>query len=217
IKPELQGVRLFGEAGVMTAAATDSFRLAEKTVPLKSRGSTPQIIIPARNSAELTRILESHSDTVDVYYDQNQLSVQVGDVYYTTRLIDGSFPNYQQILPKDAATEAVVLREDFSDALRLLQLFTDKFLQVSFLCDPKRKVVELSSHNQDIGEDTVTLKAAVSGEPVQMNFNSRYLADGVMPLTSESVRLKIQGPGKPLVMQDAADTSYLYLAMPMNR
>lgn len=217
VKPELQSVYIFGEAGVLTAAATDSFRLAEKSVPLKSRGSVAPILFPARNAAELVRILESSNNEVVVYYSQNQLSVQVGDTYYTSRLIDGAFPNYRQIIPKEFASEAVVLREDFIQALRSLQIFTDKFLQVSFACDPKRRTIELASRNSDVGEETVTLKAAASGAEIKMNFNSRYLGDAAVPITGESLRLRMQGPGKPLVVRDAADESYLYLAMPMNR
>jgi DNA polymerase III subunit beta len=217
VKPELHSVFLAGEAGKITAVATDSFRLAEKTVPLKSRGGVPPILLPARNAAELIRILESFNGDVEVYFSSNQLSVQIDHVYYTSRLIDGAFPNYQQIIPKDFVAEAVLLREDFTSALRALTLFTDKFLQVSFLCDPKRKVVELSSRNADVGEEVVTIKAAVSGEEIKMSFNSRYLADAAIPLSGESLRLCMQGPGKPLVVKDSADDSYLYLAMPMNR
>ena len=217
VKPELQSVFLTGEVGKITAAATDSFRLAEKTVALKSRGGVPPILLPARNTSELIRILDGFSGDVEVYYNQNQLSVHSGSVYYTSRLIDGAFPNYCQIIPKEFTTEAVVLREDFNQSLRSLSLFTDKFLQVTLLFDPKRKIVELSSRNADVGEEVVTLKAAVSGEEIQMNFNSRYLADAALPLGGESLRLRMQGPGKPLVVTDAADDSYLYLAMPMNR
>lgn len=217
VKPELQSVLISGEAAKITAAATDSFRLAEKTVALKNRGGVPPILLPARNAAELVRILESFGGDVEVYYSQNQISVQIGAVYYTSRLIDGAFPNYRQIIPKEFSAEAVLLRDDFSQALRSLQLFTDKFLQVSFVSDPKRKVIELSSRNPDVGEETVTIKAAVSGEEIKMNFNSRYLADAAVPISGESLRLRVQGPGKPLVVTDAADDSFMYLAMPMNR
>lgn len=217
VKPELQGVYVTGGTGKLTAAATDSFRLAEKTVPLKSRGSIAPLIVPARNIVELTRILEGAVSDVVVYFNQNQLSTQIENVYYTTRLIDGSFPNYRQIIPKQFSTEAVVLREDFLQALKSLQLFSDKFLQTSLAGNPKQKTLELSSRNSDVGEEQVALPSAVSGEEVRMNFNSRYLADGASALSGESLRLSFSGAGKPLVIKDASDESYLYLAMPMNR
>jgi DNA polymerase-3 subunit beta len=138
-------------------------------------------------------------------------------VYYTSRLIDGAFPNYQQIIPKSFATEAVVLREDLQQALKSLTVFSDKFLQVSFTVDPARKSIVLSSRNPDVGEQVTTLRATISGEGFTINFNSRYLADSLQAILGESVRVQSNGPGKPILIKDAADDSYLYLAMPMNR
>ena len=217
IKPELQSVYLLGEAGKLTAVATDSFRLAEKTILLRSKGGVPPMLVPAKNASELVRILEGVSGDVEVYYNSNQISTHVEGVYYTSRLLDGSFPNYQQIIPKQFAAEAVVLREDFSHGLKSLAVFSDKFSQISFTVDPKARAVTLSSRNADIGEETYTLPATVSGEGVSLTFNGRYLGDGLTAISGESVRLHITGAGKPMLIKDAADDSYLYLAMPMNR
>jgi DNA polymerase-3 subunit beta len=217
VKPELQSVLLRGEGGRLTTAATDSFRLAEKIVPLRKGSSVSELLIPARNTLELIRILEMYSGDVEFYYNENQISTHVGDIYYTSRLIDGAFPNYRQILPKSFTTEAVVLREDMVSALKSLTIFTDKFLQVSLVIEPQKKVLTLSSHNPDVGEERVELRATISGDTVAMNFNSKYLADSLTPIVGESVRIYSNGPGKPLLIRDAADDSFLYLAMPMNR
>ena len=152
-----------------------------------------------------------------MYYNDNQLSTHVGDVYYTSRLIDGAFPNYRQIIPKSFTSEAVVLREDFSAALKSLSVFADKFAQVTFTIDPAKKAIFLSSRNPDVGEQTSTVRATISGEPCTMNFNGRYLADSLQAITGDSVRIHANGPGKALLIKDAADESFLYLAMPMNR
>ncbi|HVV38781.1 MAG TPA: DNA polymerase III subunit beta [Candidatus Paceibacterota bacterium] len=217
IKPELQSILLYAESGKLIAAATDSFRLAEKSVPLRSQGNVPQMLLPARNAVELNRILETATGDVEVYYNEHQLSTHVGSVYYTSRLIDGAFPNYRQIVPKSFITEAVVLREDMAQALKSLSIFADKFAQVSVAVDPSKKIVTLSSRNPDVGEQTSTLRATVSGEETAMNFNGRYLADSLQAITGESVRMSANGPGKPLLVKDAAEDSFFYLAMPMNR
>jgi DNA polymerase-3 subunit beta len=217
IKPELQSVLVYGEAGKLTAVATDSFRLAEKSIVLKAGGSVPQILIPARNATELMRILEGVSGDIELYYNDNQLSTHVGDIYYTSRLIDGAFPNYRQIVPKEFSTEAVVLREDFSSSLKSLSVFADKFSQVSFAIDPSKKALSLSSRNPDVGEQTSTMKATVQGEELAMNFNGRYLADSLQAINGDSVRVQSNGAGKAIVIKDAADDSFFYLAMPMNR
>ena len=186
VKPELQSVLLCGEASKLTAAATDSFRLAEKTVTRRGGGVVPSLLLPARNATELIRLLEGIKSDIELYYNDNQLSVQLDGVYYTSRLIDGSFPDYHQIVPKTFVTEAVVLREDFSSALKSLSIFSDKFSQVSLTI-------------------------------VALSFNNRYLADGLSAIMGESVRLHSNGPGKALLIKDAADDSFFYLAMPMNR
>lgn len=217
VKPELQSVLLYGDAGKLLAVATDSFRLAEKQVPLKSGGSVPQLLVPARNAAELMRILDGVSGDIELYYNENQLSTQVGDVYYTSRLLDGAFPNYRQILPKEFATEALVLREDMLSALKSLSIFADKFAQVSVQIDPTHKALLLSSRNPDVGEQISTMQATIEGNPVSISFNGRYLADSLQAITGDSVRLHSNGAGKPMLIKDASDDSFLYLAMPMNR
>jgi DNA polymerase-3 subunit beta len=216
VKPELQSVLLFGEGGKLTAAATDSFRLAEKTVTLKN-GTVPQLLIPARNAAELMRVLDAASGDVEVYYNDNQISTHVGNTFYTSRLIDGAFPNYRQILPKTFATEAVLLREDMATSLKTLSIFADKFSQVSLSIDPEQKAIVLSSRNPDVGEQTSTLRATIKGDGIIVSFNGRYLADSLQAISGESIRLEANGPGKPILIKDAADDSFFYLAMPMNR
>jgi DNA polymerase-3 subunit beta len=163
------------------------------------------------------RILETSSGDVELYYNENQLSTHVGDIYYTSRLIDGAFPNYRQIIPKNFSTEAVVLREDLAVSLKSLSVFADKFAQVTVNIEPSKKAILLSSRNPDVGEQTSNVRATISGDGAVMNFNGRYLADSLQAITGESVRLHSNGPGKPLLIKDASDASFFYLAMPMNR
>ncbi len=217
VKPELQSVLLYGEAGKLVAVATDSFRLAEKQMPLKSGGDIPQLLVPARNAAELMRVLEQVKGDIELYYNDNQLSTQAEDIYYTSRLLDGAFPNYRQILPKEFSTEGLVLREDMSSALKSLSIFADKFAQVSVQIDPAKKALFLSSRNPDVGEQISTVKATIQGDPVAVSFNGRYLADSLQSIVGDSVRLHSNGAGKPMLIKDASDDSFLYLAMPMNR
>jgi len=217
VKPELQSILLFADGGKLVTAATDSFRLAEKTFSLRSGGSVPQLLIPIRNATELMRLLENNTGDTEIYYNENQISTHIGDVYYTSRLIDGAFPNYRQIIPTSFSTEAVVLREDLAQALKSLSVFADKFSQVSFTIDPSKKAVVLSSRNPDVGEQVSTVRATISGDEVVLNFNGKYLADSLQAITGDSVRIHSNGAGKPILIKDAGDTSFFYLAMPMNR
>jgi DNA polymerase-3 subunit beta len=211
IKPELQSVLFYGDAGKLTAVAT------EKQIPLYSKGAVPELLLPARNAAELMRILEGVAGDAEFYYNDNQLSLQTDGVYYTSRLLDGAFPNYRQIIPKTFSTEAVALREDMAGALKSLSVFADKFAQVSLSIEPTKKSIFLSSRNPDVGEQTSTVKAVVEGGSVMVSFNGRYLADSLQSIHGDSVRLHSNGPGKAMLIKDASDDSFLYLAMPMNR
>ncbi len=217
VKPELQSILLYGDAGKLSAVATDSFRLAEKTISLRGGGSVPQLLLPARNASELMRILDAASGDIEMYYNDNQLSTQIENTYYTSRLIDGAFPNYRQIVPKAFTAEAVVLREDMSSALKSLSIFADKFSQITLALVPEQKAILLTSRNPDVGEQTTTIRATITGEAFTMSFNSRYLADSLQAISGESVRIHANGAGKPILIKDAADESYFYLAMPMNR
>lgn len=216
IKPELQSILVYTEGEKLVAAATDSFRLAEKVISYKG-GEIPKLLIPVRNAAELIRILEAGKGSVDMYFSENQLSVQVGDTYFTTRLIDGTFPNYRQIIPQEYKTEAVVLKEDLSQALRTISIFADKYAQVTLAVDPKKKEVTLSSRNVDVGEHTITISATCSGEKIEMNFNGKYIADALHSVSGESLRLGLNGVGRPLALSAASETGFVYIVMPMNR
>jgi DNA polymerase-3 subunit beta len=217
VKPELQSVLLWAEGGKLISVATDSFRLAEKAVPLRKGGTVPQLLVPARNAAELIRILENQTGDIEIYYNENQLSTQTDNTYYTSRLLDGAFPNYRQIIPKSFSTEVVVLREDFGGALKSLSIFSDKFAQVALVIDPVKKSIFLTSRNPDVGEQVSMVKATIKGDQAAMSFNGRYLADSLQSISGESVRLHSNGPGKAMLIKDASDDSFLYLAMPMNR
>ena len=216
IKPELQSILLYSENEKIISAATDSFRLSEKTSSYKGV-DIPKILIPVRNAAELIRILETGKGIVDVYFSENQLSVRVNDTYFTTRLIDGTFPNYKQILPDTYTTEAVVLKEDLAQALKTISIFADKYAQVTVSVSPKKKEVTFTSRNPDVGEHEITIPATCSGEVVEMNFNGKYIADSLQSISGESIRLGLNGVGRPLAMSAGSEKGFIYIVMPMNR
>lgn len=216
IKPELQSVLVFSENGKLTAAATDSFRLAERSISYKG-SDVPHVLIPVRNAAELIRILESGKGSIDVYFSENQLSVRLDDIYFTTRLIDGTFPNYRQLLPSAFETEALVLKEDLAQALKTIAVFADKYAQVTLAIAPKKKELTLSSRNTDVGEHSIAIPATCSGSAIEMNFNGKYIADALSSIAGESLRLGLNGAGRPLSMSAGSEKGFIYIVMPMNR
>ncbi len=215
MKPELSSVYVTGKAGTLTFVATDSFRLAEKIIPLKVGVDLPPILIPVKNTTDIIRVLEGEAGNVAVSVSENQISFSTDSLYLTSRLTAGSFPDYRQIIPKKATTEVIVLKQDFLTALKRAALFTNSFNQIHLAASGKKFSIE--SSNQDVGETSESVPAATSGEPAAMNFNYRYVVDCFQSIPTDSVSLALHGASKPMVVRGVGDNSFLYLVMPMNR
>ncbi|NBD74012.1 DNA polymerase III subunit beta [Patescibacteria group bacterium] len=217
IKPELASVYLFAEAGSLVSVATDSFRLAEKRLRLPSGSSIEPLLLPIRNTPDVVRVFESAEGDVALEYNQNQLAFRVGDVYCTSRLTDGSFPDYQQIIPREFLVSVVALREELAAAVRKAALFAGSFNQVTLSIDPDEGVLVLRAESSEVGAVEDRVACAIEGEALTISFNQKYLADSVSALETDSVTLSAAGPGRPLVVRGVGDESFLGLVMPMNR
>jgi len=217
IKPEISSVFFYTDGDQLIFVATDSFRLAEKKIKVKGLEEITGIIIPFKNIVEILRIFGEAPGMVQVQFNKNQISFTADDIYLTSRLIDGIFPDYRQIIPKSFATEAVVLKQDLLNALKLSNIFSDKFNQVNLSLQPKQKIFELSSINNDVGENKTRLDAALKGEGVELGFNYKYFLDCFQSLTTDSVSIRMSGASRPMVITPISDPSFTYLIMPMNR
>lgn len=218
LKPELSSVYLYQDGEVLVFAATDSFRLAEERVPLKKTAAPfSPALIPLKNATEFVRILEEEQDEIRVFVGKGQFSIEGTGLLATSRLTEGSFPNYQQIIPSTFVAEAVALKEDVVNALKLTALFSDRFNQLHLSLDPTKKALEVSAKNGGLGESAALVPAALSGETVQNNFNHRYITDCLPAVTGDSVSFRFSGENKPLLVSGVGNTSFRYLVMPMNR
>jgi DNA polymerase-3 subunit beta len=155
IKPELASVYVYCENEFVVFVATDSFRLAEKRVKIKKTKDFGQILIPYKNIPDIMRVLEAIPGEVAVELDKNQISFSYEGIYLISRVVDGVFPDYKQIIPKQSATEAIVLKQDLVNALKLSNIFSDKFHQVNVKVLPQAKKCEIRTKNNDIGENVI--------------------------------------------------------------
>jgi len=218
IKPELASVYVYHEDGNMVFVATDSFRLAEKKISYKTTEEIPTVIIPIKNTTELVRILETQPDgDLSVFIDDDQYSIQREGLFVTSRIIDGSFPDYKSILPKEVNTEVIVLKEDLLTTLKKAQIFSDKFGQITLHIYPSKKTLTLSARNNDVGEVFDSIEATLTGDDLDISFNHRYLVDVFQSLSTDSMSLSFAGAGRPLIIKGISDPSFIYLVMPMNR
>lgn len=221
IKPELSSVYSYHQDNTLFFVATDSFRLAEKKIShqlTEHDADIPPVIIPAKNATELLRILEAHTpSTLTISVEESQFSIHTPDLFVTSRSIDGSFPDYQSILPKTNTTEVVLLKEDFTRTLKKVQIFSDKFGQMTMHIYPNKKTFTVSARNDDVGEVFDELEATLSGDDLDISFNHRYVAECLQSLTGDSLSLSFAGIGKPLIIRGVGEDSFTYLVMPMNR
>ena len=217
IKPELGSVYIQQKKEhSLTFVATDSFRLMEKTVPQKNFILDQTLLIPQKNAVELAKIcdlLESNP-TLSITENQCALSFSEG-VYITSRLISGSFPDYEQIIPKEYVTHTTVLKNDLLQAFKKTHVFLNKFMQVTLKI--AQMDITISSQNGEVGTTTDMVKVQTTGSDLVLNFNQQYLIDPLTHISDESVIMHFAGIGRPLVIQGVSDTTLRYLVMPMNK
>lgn len=218
IRPELGSIYVSITPHELTCVATDSFRLAERKITGTFADVETDILIPLKHTLELVHTLERvEDDEVSVILDESQLSVEGAGVRYTSRIVDGNFPNYKEIVPKKFEAEATLLKTDFIEILRKARIFSGNDQHVGLHIYPKKKLFSVTARSSGVGEMSDSLDAALSGDDLDINFHIGYLADCLPIIESESITLNFAGAGRPLIIRGASDTSFTYLVMPLNR
>lgn len=215
IKPELSSVYIYTGDNELIFVATDSFRLAEKRIKIKTTEQW-NALIPVKNIADIVRILEDINGEVEIMVNKYQIVIRTPHLYLTSRVVEGSFPDYRQIIPKESKTEVTVLKKDLLHAFKIATIFSDKFNKLSVKVIPKDTIFSIKTSNSDVGETITTLDASITGDEIDINFNAKYIIDCMQSITTNSVVFQFNGVNK-LVLKGSGDTSYLYLVMPMNR
>ncbi|MDO8601913.1 MAG: DNA polymerase III subunit beta [bacterium] len=219
LKPELSGILFDFQVSVLKLVATDSYRLAEKTLLNNSFKTTLnkgiKIIIPLKTISEVLRIFASDK-AINIYIDTHQILFTNNTVSLISRLIDGQYPDYAAIIPQKIGTELVMERENLLSALKLVGGFAGKAADVKLRSKNETKVLEVYSANQYIGENNYLVPVKRTGDGFgEISFNSRYLLDGVRVMDGDSLSLGISGLNKPAILKVAGDTSFFYIVMPL--
>jgi DNA polymerase-3 subunit beta len=217
IKPEIASIYIYSDNDSLVYVATDSFRLAEKKIKYKSDSEFPGILIPYKNIIEIIKIIGDLDGDISLIVNKNQISFNAPGIYLTSRAVDGVFPDYKQIIPKEFKSEAVVLKQNLLNSLKTSTIFSDKFNQITLTLKPGQKILEINSKNADVGEYKTKIEGSFSGEDIEMSFNSKYVIDCFQSISNDSIVLKFNNTNKPMIIQSAQDTSFTYLVMPMNR
>lgn len=229
VRPELTGVSIKmekdGKETKLVCAATDSYRLAEVAVVLATETNGEQVIIPAKTLGEMNRILSVFRDEVDVptHVDMNlsdgQIVFKYGSVELISRTIEGKYPDYQQIIPKQFQTQAVLEREDFIKAVKTASLFSKTGLfDVTIEFSQPDGHVSIRSADATRGENIVICQAEITGKTNAVAVNHRYLLDGLAVMNTDKIMFQMIDAGNPCVIRPQNGlSSELYVVMPIKQ
>lgn len=218
IKPEISSVYVYNKENELFFVATDSFRLVEKKITINHKFKEPiSLIIPLKSVTEIIRTIDGLHTNLIISFNKNQLAIQTDNLYLTLRIIDGSYPDYQQIIPTNFKTELSLKKEELLNILKLSNIFTDKFNQIDLQIDPKTNTLEINSHNQDVGENKFSLITKIKGDNLEVSFNAKYLLDCLPSINSNDVYLRFTDKNHPLLLSGVGDDHFLYLVMPINK
>lgn len=214
-RPVLTGILMSAAGQELRMVATDSYRLSVKQTALESslQGSL-EANVPARALQELVRIAQqAPGDSVAVSVGQNQVIFELGDIVLSSRLIDGQFPNYRQLLPESVEHELRLSSAELTDVVRRISLLAQKNapLRLSFT----EGTLTVSAQTPDVGEASEAIPVAFHGEPFEIGFNPEFLRDGLESIDSEELILKLISPLRPGLIQSPDNGDFVYLIMPI--
>lgn len=217
IKPELASVFINQQEGKLVFVTTDTFRLTEYFVKTTNQYSFPGILIPTKNAQEIYKILDdSTSNEVEVYPTKNQITFITKDVFVTSQLINGVFPDYTKIIPTLKHNTTTVLKSDIMDVLKTLNPFLDIRSQIKINIDQEKQEISFYCKNETSGEYSGSVSAKVVGDSFELLLNKTYLED-VLQKMSDVVVFIINQQQKPILVQSENNKDITCLLMPMSQ
>jgi DNA polymerase-3 subunit beta len=213
-RPILTGVLVVVESGTLRMVATDSYRLCLKEVVLEDVSGEIEVVVPGRAIEDVARLAAS-TERVSLGVSDNQVIFTFGDTVFISRRIEGSFPNYRQLIPKEHQTRAVIDRVEFTEAIKRVSLLAQHNAPLRIGVNVADHILTLTAQTQDVGEAKEDIEIQPVGEDVEMAFNHAYLMEGVSVSEGEKVALEIVSPLKPGIIKSADGEDFIYLLMPV--
>jgi len=229
-KPEISGVYFLFQDNLIKIVATDSFRLGEKIIYLEKKEGTVKnqsLILPQKAARELINIFGELGGDLKIYFSPNQVifesqmeEANAPQVQFVSRLVEGEFPNYQEIIPKKSETQISLSGKELLNQVKSASVFSGKTNEIKIEVNSKKGTVEISSQSADVGEYKSQIPAKIKGGDVHASFNYRFLIDGLLNISPEKekeVVLELTGQEGPAVLKPQGDQSYLYILMPIKK
>lgn len=218
LKPELTGILFDFNGNQIKIVATDSFRLSEKIIQ-QQKEIKKKIIIPIKTAKEIIRNYQNTNCELVVQIDNNQISISNSleknqiQIQIISKLIEGEYPEYSQIIPKEFKTKIIVSKKEFNQQIKTASLFVSKINDIKLYT--KTKKLFIRTENIEIGQFKSSLDAATEGKDVELVFNCQYLLDGLNNLKGDEVIIKTNKKDGPVLLESTKHKDYIYILMPI--
>lgn len=213
-RPVLTGVLVILEDGLLRMVATDSYRLCLREMKVEGADGSLEVVIPGRAIDDVARLATS-AENITLGVSENQVMFSFGDTMFISRRIEGAFPNYRQLIPKDFQTRAVLDRGEFIEAVKRVSLLAQHNAPLRIGVNVSDHTMTLTAQTQDVGDAREDIETQPTGEDVEIAFNHVYLMDGVSVAEGDKIALEVVSPLKPGIIKSAESEDFIYLLMPV--
>lgn len=224
IRPEISGIYFVFKKDLVNLVATDSFRLVERTLQSSnyknSFNDEIKFILSQKTTKEVINILQENTGSVKIYYSESQILFETNlnevdhpEINLISRQIEGNYPAYKEIIPKEYKTRIIVDKDFLIKQIKLAGLFAGKINEIKIKNDDKN--LEILSQDLELGENSSILEAKIDGEPVEISFNYKFILDGVSRVKTKNAILELQGASGAGVIKAEEGTDYIYVVMPI--
>jgi len=227
-RPELSGIYLRFQRDRALLVATDSFRLAEKTLYFEQKIDREEsFILPQKAARELVNIFSERKGKLKLYFSPNQILFEYPmsetthpQIQVVSRLIEGDYPDYQSIIPQKHDVQLSLSKNEFLNQVKAASIFSGKSNEVKIKVNIKKQEIEMLSQSPELGENRSVLAGKVTDtsgkvKEIETTFNYRFLVDGLLNIKSSKVLFELNGEEGPAVLRPEGDTNYLYVVMPI--
>jgi DNA polymerase-3 subunit beta len=214
IKPEISSVFIYTKDDLIYSVATDSYRLAEKTV-INKFNLECSLLIPQKHIVEILQIINEEEGELVLSLNESILSIASPNLTLSIHTITGHFPDYQQLFPKEFTTTVTIQKEELQKALTLTTFFNEQYSQVE--CVFTGDKTTLHSKNEAVGQVTHTLNSKKEGDDIEVKYNNKYFLEVLPHIEGNNIVCMFTTTNRPMFIKGTQDVTFTYLLMPLNR
>jgi DNA polymerase III subunit beta len=223
-RPEISGIFFSFEKNELKIVATDSYRLGEKIVKLnKTLKNNISFILPQKAIKEIINIFSDRNKDINIIFSSNQILFEIimeetshPEIQFISRLIDGEYPNYKEIIPQKSSTQIILNKSEFLNQIKASSLFSGKINEVKLKINPEKNGLEISSKSIESGEFKSFISGKIKGKKEEVSFNYRFLMDGLLNIQNQEIIFETSGASSPGVLKPNKDLrDFIYIVMPI--